>query len=331
MAGRRTLPSPYIAVALCGLDSFGGMPDEKGRDERSHGFTVPANLAERGAGTADAEMQEGATWLAALPSMIEWSRRELSLEEVGEPFQPGGQTAWVAPAQSDRFGDVVLKVAARHPEAFDEAKGLQVWDGDGAIRLYDAREPDDATIILVLERCQPGTALSDEAESLQDEVIAHLLERLWRHSPVPGMFRPLSEMCDQWADGCERWVEQQGGRVDAALMREGIALFRALPRSADGSVLLCTDLHAGNVLASHREPWLVIDPKPYVGDPTYDVLQHMLNCPGRLSADPSAFAGRMAALLDLDASRLSQWLLARCVVGAADWPALLEVAARIDC
>jgi streptomycin 6-kinase len=38
---------------------------------------------------------------------------------------------------------------------------------------------------------------------------------------------------------------------------------------------LCTRLHVGNVLAAEREPWLVIDPKPYVGDPTYDVLQHV--------------------------------------------------------
>jgi streptomycin 6-kinase len=40
-------------------------------------------------------------------------------------------------------------------------------------------------------------------------------------------------------------------------------------------VLLCTDLHADNILAALRAPWLVIDPKPYAGDPAYDVRQHM--------------------------------------------------------
>ena len=44
-------------------------------------------------------------------------------------------------------------------------------------------------------------------------------------------------------------------------------LFTSLPGTADRRVLLCTDLHAGNVLAAQRRPWLVIDPKPYVGDP----------------------------------------------------------------
>ena len=42
-------------------------------------------------------------------------------------------------------------------------------------------------------------------------------------------------------------------------------------------MLLHTDLHAGNVLAAKREPWLAIDPKPYVGDPVYDVTQHIFN------------------------------------------------------
>jgi streptomycin 6-kinase len=92
---------------------------------------------------------------------------------------------------------------------------------------------------------------------------------------------------------------------------------------------LCTDLHAGNVLAAEREPWLAIDPKPYVGDPTYDALQHLLNCEERLRADPRELARRMAGLLDLDAERLLLWLFARCVQESASWPPLLEVARGI--
>jgi streptomycin 6-kinase len=77
-------------------------------------------------------------------------------------------------------------------------------------------------------------------------------------------------------------------------------------------VLLCTDLHAGNVLAARREPWLMIDPKPFVGDPAYDPVQHMLNCDQRLAANPGGLAQRMAALLDLDPERVRLWLFARC-------------------
>ncbi len=108
-----------------------------------------------------------------------------------------------------------------------------------------------------------------------------------------------------------------------------MALFRSLPASADRQVLLCTDLHAENVLAAEREPWLMIDPKPYVGDPTYDPLQHMLNCPRRLHADPRGLAARMADLLDLDRARLLLWLFARCVQESPDWPVLGGLAHRI--
>ena len=71
-----------------------------------------------------------------------------------------------------------------------------------------------------------------------------------------------------------------------------------MPLNAEYEVLLCTDLHAGNILAAEREPWLLIDPKPYVGDPTYDALQHLLNCDVRLHTDPDRLLARMADCLN---------------------------------
>jgi streptomycin 6-kinase len=94
-------------------------------------------------------------------------------------------------------------------------------------------------------------------------------------------------------------------------------------------VLLVTDLHAGNVLAAQREPWLVIDPKPFVGDPAYDAVQHLLNCAERLHADPGGLTARMAHLLEVDLVRLRRWLFARCVLEAPGDPALPDVAIRI--
>jgi streptomycin 6-kinase len=108
-----------------------------------------------------------------------------------------------------------------------------------------------------------------------------------------------------------------------------MSLFRELPAAAPDSVLLVTDLHHDNVLASEREPWLAIDPKPYTGDPAYDVLQHMLNFPERLAADPGGFAARMAGLTGLDAERVRLWLFARCVQESVDDPNLQAVAARL--
>src|SRR5207247_1780742 len=140
---------------------------------------------------------------------------------------------------------------------------------------------------------------------------------------------PLHVMCDTWADEFEQKVAARGTSLDPGMAREGIALFRSLPATAERSVLLCTDLHAENVLAAQREPWLVIDPKPYVGDPTYDALQHLLNCDQRLHADPVGLVRRIADLLGLDEARLLLWLFARCVQESAQSPRLAEIARRV--
>ena len=83
------------------------------------------------------------------------------------------------------------------------------------------------------------------------------------------------------------------------------------------------------MLAAEREPWLIIDPKPHVGDPAYDVLQHLLNCDERLAADPHDLARRMAGLAGLDGDRVLLWLFARCVQESPDWPNLAAVAQRL--
>ena len=57
------------------------------------GVPVPSNLAAR------AEANEQAGWLAALHRKLETVRDRWSLQ-VGDPFKPGGNTAWVAPATS---------------------------------------------------------------------------------------------------------------------------------------------------------------------------------------------------------------------------------------
>ena len=78
-----------------------------------------------------------------------------------------------------------------------------------------------------------------------------------------------------------------------------------------------------------REEWLAIDPKPFVGDPAYDAVQHMLNCDGRLASDPVALARRMAGLLDLDPERVARWLFARCAQEAIDDVSMREPARRL--
>ena len=283
---------------------------------------MPRNLVDD---TAASGNEHRRAWIAGLPQAVATAEQRWSLR-LGEPFQPGGVTAWVAPARTRDDTDAVLKVGWRHDEAEHEADGLRVWAGQGAVRLYAADATND-TVVLLLERCVPGITLAGTPEPEQDIVIAALLPRLWRDPPTSHPFRPLRDLCEAWADSFERGPK--AADLDPGLVREGIALFRSLPDTADRQVLLCTDLHAGNVLAAQREPWLMIDPKPYVGDPTYDALQHLLNCDARLHADPRGLAEHLAELLGLDGDRLLLWLFARCIQESAAFPALADIARRI--
>jgi catechol 2,3-dioxygenase-like lactoylglutathione lyase family enzyme len=166
------------------------------------------------------------------------------------------------------------------------------------------------------ERGAPGTVLRRLPEPEQDRVIARLLRRLWRAPAAPHPFRPLEAMTASWSDETlaltDRWP-------DPGLVRAGLALFGELPRSAPARVLLATDLHAGNVLRARREPWLVIDPKPFVGDPAYDATQHLFNCEARLFADPHGTIRGFAEQLGAERERVSLWLFARAAAEPRDY------------
>lgn len=266
-------------------------------------------------------------WLEDLPQTIDGWAEAWSLQ-LEDPYEPGGRAAWIAPARRSDGAELVLKIGWRHFEAEDEAEALRLWAGEGAVRCLEASRSEDASVLL-LERCRPGTQLGQSRpETEQDLVIAGLLRRLWRDAPR-GPFRPLEALCGYWANGLEADLETPGITADVGLVSEALALLRELPATADQSVLLCTDLHAENVLASEREPWLAIDPKPFLGDPSFDVVQHLLNCPHRLSADPVRLAARMAGLVELDPDRVRLWLFTRCAQESLHNPTLREPAQRL--
>jgi streptomycin 6-kinase len=290
----------------------------------NHGgdFPVPELLASRVAGEPALR-----GWLDRLPGLVADLAQRWSLQ-VGDPFQPGGQCAWVAPALAASGERLALKIGWAHPEAAGEADGLRFWAGNGVVRLHAADQPSDDAVALLLERCEPGSQLASLPEPDQDGVLCGILPRLWREPPAGHHFPALAAMCRQWADEFEAEQAADPVALDPGIVRAGLELLRLLPDSADRQVVLATDLHAENVLAAEREPWLAIDPKPHVGDPAYDPLQHMINCE-RLVADPVGLARRLAEPLELDLERLLRWLFARCVQGVRERPQLAAVAVRL--
>ena len=251
-------------------------------------------------------------WLARLPNVIHDLQQRWSLT-IGTPFDGEDVScAWVAPVSLGDGTSAVLKVSMPHMEGQDEIAGLRFWNGDPTVRLLDA---DDRLGAMLLERCVPGTTLRRLTEPEQDVIVAQLLNRLWRPTVSRHAFRPLSALTAYWS---EDTLASAGQWSDPGLVREGLKLFKELPLTSTREVLVATDLHAGNVLQAEREPWLVIDPKPFLGDPAYDATQHLFNCKARLRSNPHETIRRFADLLGVDEERVRLWTFARAAAEPRD-------------
>jgi streptomycin 6-kinase len=259
-----------------------------------------------------ARTSEGGAWLERLPQALRDLEHRWSLT-LRAPFDSEEVScAWVAPVSRADGTSAVLKLGMPHMESEHELHGLRFWNGNPTVRLLKA---DDDLGAMLLERCEPGTILRTLPELEQDVVIAQLLRRLWRTPSLAHPFRPLSAMTSHWSNETLAQAEQW---PDSGLVSEGLRLFEELPSSAPAQVLLATDLHAGNILRAQREPWLVIDPKPFVGDPAYDATQHLFNCDVRLRSDPQGTIRRFADLLGVDHERVRLWMFARAAAEPRD-------------
>lgn len=265
---------------------------------------------------------ETTAWLERLPGVLAELERRWGVT-LGPPYDgPEVSASWVAPVHRADGTSAVVKVGLPHMEAEHEIDGLRFWNGDLTVRLFEA---DDALGAMRLERCEPGIALRSIPEPEQDVVIASLLRRLWRVPSAPHPFRPLSEMIGSWI---AETMSNEPRWSDPGLVRDGLHVFDDLLREAtDDHVLLSTDLHAGNVLRSQREPWLVIDVMPFVGDRAYDATQHLLNCEARMRHDPHGTIARFADLLEVDAERVRAWQFARVAAeSGGDWESWANLA-----
>lgn len=193
------------------------------------------------------------TWLAELPRLVSECANEWGLV-LEEPLET--PHSLVVPA-----GDAVLKLnAPSHVEADHEPDALERWAGDGAVRLL---RRDDGRRAFLVERCRPGTPLCDARDD-EIDVVCGLLPRLAIELDRQDPFRLLAGEADGWLEEVPRRHALAGRPFEDALVALATEVYRTVDRSA--AVLVNQDLHGANVLAAEREPWLVVDPKPLVGE-----------------------------------------------------------------
>ena len=250
------------------------------------------------------EWQHEPDWLAALPALVADSAEQWSLA-LEEPVDTAH--ALVVPA-----GEVVLKLnAPSHFEADHEAEALERWAGNGAVRVV-AR--DDACRAYLCERCRPGTTLSDTGID-PVPIVAALLPRLSLELESSRPFRRVADEAERWAEEVPRRFERAGRPFERALLELALDLYRSADRSA--SFLVNQDLHGWNVLRAEREPWLVIDPKPLVGERELDGVGLLRNA--AMEDDPTRSVRRwldVLAELGLDRERTRYWGVAHALAWA---------------
>jgi streptomycin 6-kinase len=257
---------------------------------------------------ADAGLTHAA-WLERVPALVDECREAWGLT-VGEPFQAGAAGYTIRADLADGT-PAVLKVIYPHRESEHEAHALEHWDGDGAVRLLARNEGGTA---LLLERCEPGTHLSVAGSDAALDVLIGLLPRLWK--PGDG-FRPLADEAAWWLSYLPARWEESGRPFERKLLDAAVGALGELRETQGEQVLLHQDLHAENVLAAAREPWLVIDPKPLAGEREFAVAPIVRGGElGHTKRDVLHRLDRVTAELGLDRERARGWAIGQTLAWA---------------
>jgi len=252
----------------------------------------------------------GEAWLAALPGKVAALEQRWGLRvRAGSPF-PDGHVSWAAPAlRLDTGGPAVLKIPYLDHENLHEAAALRDYAGEGAVLLY---EHDPGSGAMLLEQLSPGTAVSDLAVEDAVDIACAILRRLRRTPPADHPYALVATDTERWIERLDRAAREGHGFLPRDLAERAAAVARELVED-DARLLVNSDPHLGNFLRAEREPWLMIDPKPLVGDPAFDagflLFDAVRTDPGpRRAAD---CAGRIADGLGVDRERVRGWGLVR--------------------
>jgi streptomycin 6-kinase len=292
-------------------------------------ISVPERFA---TDTLTREGEAAREWLETLPVVVSELCERWDLRLDGPPMH--GYQGLAIPVT--RAGeDCVLKVSWLRDETVLEAAALSIWDGDGAVRLLT----DDRTAgAMLLERLDPRRSLNVQGLGVAVPAAGRLLRRLAvPAAAVPAAAAGSLPALGAWAARLsaelpDRW-RAAGQPFPRPLLDEAVELAAALAPEA-GSLLVNRDLRYAKVLAAQREPWLVIAPKPIIGDIEFGVaplLWHRFHQAGGLSG----LRYRLAALIDaaeLDNDRTRAWTLLHVIhywlwgrgVGRATDPARCE-------
>jgi streptomycin 6-kinase len=274
---------------------------------------VPAPFARE---TVAREGAVGQAWLDTLPELSERLMKQWELTLSGAAMT--GAVGVALPVVRADGTDAVLKISFPHPGNIPEPNALAAWAGRGAVKLY---ERDDEVFAMLLERVGGGSL--HELPDLVDRVVVAGRLNLRLAVPAPSGTPSLTTVASEWADEISSRHHMIGGSLSDRLIGRAIETCRELAASQPG-LLVHGDMNFSNVLGAEREPWLVIDPKGWSGDPAYDAVNLLrdqwqaIATPPELRKVLSFALEAFAEAADLDLDRVIGWVQA-CAVKDTLW------------
>ena len=258
---------------------------------------------------ADASLTHG-VWLERVPDLVAQCVEEWGLQ-LGEPYVLGA-AGYAVRTELPDGRPAVLKLIYPDRESEHEADALALWDGHGAVQLF-AR--DDDLSAMVIERCEPGTTLAAAGADVALKALIALLPRLWVETGEP--FHTLEDEAAWWIGYLPEQWERSDRTVARGLVDAAVDALSSLSHSQGQQVLLHQDLHGDNVLAAEREPWLVIDPKPLIGEREFAVAPIVRSFElGHSKRDAVYRLDRLTSELGLDRDRARAWTIGQTMAWA---------------
>jgi streptomycin 6-kinase len=211
---------------------------------------------------------------------------------------------------------VVLKVLRHQSDEWRSGEVLEVFDGQGIVRVYDY-----VGGALLLEQLNPATPLSDLVVNGRDEdateIVAAVLQRMSQPKKTSKAFATVLD----WGEGFQRYLASGDSQIPKDLVAQGQHTYLELCASQRRVQLLHGDLQHYNVLFDSNRGWIAIDPKGVVGEIEYEIGAALRNPYERpdLFTLPETIAGRIKlyeAKLKIDADRVLAWGFSQAVLSA---------------
>lgn len=225
---------------------------------------------------------------------------------------------FVAPVFSAAHGPAVIKVAFNAFMFERECLALRLFDGRGAVKVL---EWDSSLCSMLLEKADPGLPMVLDWDE-QTDAFCSLLNSLWKPASAACGLPTVEFEARSRLQDLSRMLSLFGERNYAdrheTVMR-AVHVLEKLTLSNYEQFLIHGDLHAENMLSSHRLPWLSIDPIGCVGERAFDActLFREETAALRNASNPRELTERRLRTLSrdcgLDEDRLRAWSFVEAV------------------